>query len=133
MSTLAVRHLSKAFGGVRAVRDVSFAVEPGELLAMIGPNGAGKSTCFNLVNGQLKPDAGETLLLIDWLEKVSWNERPPTAGERIPEAAQMQPLEAMDESLSKKEQMDGGSYPADPAEEKSTDGLDRPYNDPQLR
>ena len=59
MSTLAVRHLSKAFGGVRAVRDVSFAVEPGELLAMIGPNGAGKSTCFNLVNGQLKPDAGE--------------------------------------------------------------------------
>ena len=59
MSRLAVRHLSKAFGGVRAVRDVSFAVEPGELLAMIGPNGAGKSTCFNLVNGQLKPDAGE--------------------------------------------------------------------------
>jgi hypothetical protein len=56
-------------------------------------------------------------------------------GERAAEAAQMQPqpLEAMDESLSKKEQMDGGSYPADPAEEKSTDGLDRPYNDPQRR
>src|SRR5689334_19394989 len=59
MSALIVRSLSKAFGGVHAVRDVSFEVGQGEFLAMIGPNGAGKSTCFNMINGQLKPDAGE--------------------------------------------------------------------------
>lgn len=59
MSALSVRSLSKAFGGVHAVRDVSFEVGSGEFLAMIGPNGAGKSTCFNMINGQLKPDSGE--------------------------------------------------------------------------
>ena len=58
MSLLEVRGLSKAFGGVRAVADVSFEVAAGELLALIGPNGAGKSTCFNMLNGQLTPDAG---------------------------------------------------------------------------
>ena len=61
MSVLAVRSLSKAFGGVRAVNEVSFAVEQAEFLAMIGPNGAGKSTCFNMINGQLAPDSGEVL------------------------------------------------------------------------
>jgi branched-chain amino acid transport system ATP-binding protein len=50
---LAVDRLAKSFGGVEAVRDVSFAVAAGEIVAMIGPNGAGKTTCFNLVNGQL--------------------------------------------------------------------------------
>ena len=62
MSTLAVDGLSKAFGGVRAVSDVSFTVDAGELLAMIGPNGAGKTTCFNMVNGQLAPDSGSIRL-----------------------------------------------------------------------
>ncbi len=61
MSILAVRELSKSFGGVRAVERVGFSVAAGELLAMIGPNGAGKTTCFNLINGQLRPDAGEIL------------------------------------------------------------------------
>jgi branched-chain amino acid transport system ATP-binding protein len=61
MSVLVVRFLSKAFGGVRAVNEVSFAVGRGEFLAMIGPNGAGKSTCFNMINGQLQPDSGEIL------------------------------------------------------------------------
>ena len=61
MSVLAVRSLSKAFGGVRAVNEVSFDVARGEFLAMIGPNGAGKSTCFNMINGQLSPDSGEIL------------------------------------------------------------------------
>jgi len=55
---LIVEGLSKAFGGVHAVRDVSFSVAPGELLAMIGPNGAGKSTCFNMLDGQTAPDGG---------------------------------------------------------------------------
>jgi branched-chain amino acid transport system ATP-binding protein len=55
---LEVRGLTKRFGGVQAVRDVSFDLRAGQLLAMIGPNGAGKSTCFNLLMGQLRPDAG---------------------------------------------------------------------------
>jgi branched-chain amino acid transport system ATP-binding protein len=50
--------LHKSYGGVHAVDGVSFSVGAGELLAMIGPNGAGKSTCFNLLNGQIAPDAG---------------------------------------------------------------------------
>ena len=57
--SLVIRSLSKAFGGVQAVNEVSFEVKAGEFLAMIGPNGAGKSTCFNMINGQLQPDAGE--------------------------------------------------------------------------
>ena len=62
MTTLSVRNVSKAYGGVQAVRDVSFSVAAGELVAMIGPNGAGKTTCFNLLNGQLAPDSGDILL-----------------------------------------------------------------------
>jgi branched-chain amino acid transport system ATP-binding protein len=62
VSALEVRKLSKAYGGVQAVRDVSFTVQPGELVAMIGPNGAGKTTCFNMLNGQLAPDSGEIRL-----------------------------------------------------------------------
>jgi branched-chain amino acid transport system ATP-binding protein len=54
--------LAKSFGGVRAVDGVSFSVDAGSLLAMIGPNGAGKTTCFNMLNGQLKPDAGRVVL-----------------------------------------------------------------------
>ena len=62
MSVLVVQGLSKAFGGVRAVSEVSFAVAPGEMLALIGPNGAGKSTLFNMVGGQLPPDGGSVHL-----------------------------------------------------------------------
>ncbi len=58
MTVLSVRNLSKSFGGVRAVADVSFDVAAGEMLALIGPNGAGKTTCFNMLNGQLRPDGG---------------------------------------------------------------------------
>ena len=60
---LTVDRLAKSFGGIEAVRDVSFAVAAGEIVAMIGPNGAGKTTCFNLVNGQVAPDAGSVRLL----------------------------------------------------------------------
>jgi branched-chain amino acid transport system ATP-binding protein len=60
--TLVVTGLSKAFGGVQAVDNVSFSVAPGQLLALIGPNGAGKTTCFNMLNGQLRPDAGSVAL-----------------------------------------------------------------------
>ena len=59
---LVVRDLAKSFGGVRAVDGVSFSVMPGTMLALIGPNGAGKTTCFNMLNGQLRPDGGQVLL-----------------------------------------------------------------------
>ncbi|MEO6749217.1 MAG: ATP-binding cassette domain-containing protein [Casimicrobiaceae bacterium] len=59
---LAVRNLARAFGGVRAVDGVDFDVARGEMVALIGPNGAGKTTCFNLVNGQLRADAGSVRL-----------------------------------------------------------------------
>ena len=58
MSYLAVEHLSISFGGIRAVDDVSFEVEEGEVFAIIGPNGAGKTTLFNLVSGIYFPDGG---------------------------------------------------------------------------
>jgi branched-chain amino acid transport system ATP-binding protein len=59
---LTVSRVFKAYGGVEAVRDVSFSVAAGELVAIIGPNGAGKTTCFNMVNGQLTPDSGDIRL-----------------------------------------------------------------------
>jgi branched-chain amino acid transport system ATP-binding protein len=59
---LQVRNLTRKFGGVRAVDDVSFDLARGELLALLGPNGAGKSTCFNMINGQLRPDSGDVLI-----------------------------------------------------------------------
>jgi len=62
MSVLSVHGLCKAFGGVQALRDVSFDIAAGEMVALIGPNGAGKTTCFNLLSGQATPDAGKILL-----------------------------------------------------------------------
>ena len=63
MSTvLDVAGISKAFGGIQAVDGVSFRVAAGEMRALIGANGAGKSTCFNMLNGQLRPDAGRIRL-----------------------------------------------------------------------
>ena len=55
---LRVSGLSKSFGGLKAVSDVSFEVKQGELLGVIGPNGAGKTTMFNLLNGFIRADAG---------------------------------------------------------------------------
>ena len=58
-TVLSVNHISKSFGGIHAVRDVSFEVSRGEVLGLIGPNGSGKSTLFNCVLGQLRPDKGD--------------------------------------------------------------------------
>jgi branched-chain amino acid transport system permease protein len=59
---LEVRNLSKSFGGLKAVQDVSFKLRQNEILGIIGPNGAGKTTLFNLLNGFLRPDTGQVLL-----------------------------------------------------------------------
>ncbi len=59
---LFVEGLNKSYGGVHAVRNVSFSVAPGEILALIGPNGAGKTTCFNMLNGQTPADSGRVVL-----------------------------------------------------------------------
>jgi branched-chain amino acid transport system ATP-binding protein len=56
---LEVREVSKSFGGLRAVDNVSFAIGEGEIIGLIGPNGAGKTTLFNLINGVFKPDQGK--------------------------------------------------------------------------
>jgi branched-chain amino acid transport system ATP-binding protein len=58
---LQVRRLSRAFGSLWAVRDVTFDVQAGELLGLIGPNGAGKSTLYNLIAGVLSPTQGEAI------------------------------------------------------------------------
>ena len=62
MALLEVERLSKGFGGVLAVNDVSFAIEAGELLGIMGPNGSGKTTLFNLIAGALRPDGGRIRL-----------------------------------------------------------------------
>jgi ABC-type branched-subunit amino acid transport system ATPase component/ABC-type branched-subunit amino acid transport system permease subunit len=59
---LAVRDLSVSFGGVRAVRDLNFAAQPGAITSIIGPNGAGKSTALNVICGFYRPDAGTVRL-----------------------------------------------------------------------
>jgi branched-chain amino acid transport system ATP-binding protein len=59
---LEVRDLSRRFGGLWAVRDVSFSVAEGEILGVIGPNGAGKSTLVNLITGHLRPTSGQVFI-----------------------------------------------------------------------
>jgi branched-chain amino acid transport system ATP-binding protein len=58
VSLLALQSVTKAFGGLVAVNDLSLAVQPEEIVAIIGPNGAGKSTTFNLISGLIAPDRG---------------------------------------------------------------------------
>jgi branched-chain amino acid transport system ATP-binding protein len=59
---LSVEGIGKSFGGIDAVKDVTFTVDPGSITAIIGPNGAGKSTLFNLIAGAMKPTAGRIRL-----------------------------------------------------------------------
>ena len=58
---LVIKGLSKRFGGLRAVQDVSFTVQENETVALIGPNGAGKTTSFHLITGFHRPDSGSVL------------------------------------------------------------------------
>jgi len=62
MTALAVRDLTKSFGGLRVTANVNLIVQPGERRLIIGPNGAGKTTLFNLITGELTPDGGSIVL-----------------------------------------------------------------------
>jgi branched-chain amino acid transport system ATP-binding protein len=62
VSLLSVAGITKRFGGVTANRDISFEVQPGEMIGIIGPNGSGKSTLFEIISGFSHPDAGEVRL-----------------------------------------------------------------------
>jgi branched-chain amino acid transport system ATP-binding protein len=61
MTILTVENITKRFGGLVAVNDLSFSVEKGEILGMIGPNGAGKTTAFNMISGYYRPDEGRVI------------------------------------------------------------------------
>ena len=75
---LVIRGLSKRFGGLRAVQDVSFTVKENETVALIGPNGAGKTTSFNLVTGFHRPDTGSVTAfgkeVVDWILTLKGSE-----------------------------------------------------------
>jgi ABC-type branched-subunit amino acid transport system ATPase component len=71
MPLLEITHLTKAFGGLLAVDDVSISVERGEIVSVIGPNGAGKTTFFNLITGLIEPDEGSVVL--DGLDIVGFD------------------------------------------------------------
>ncbi|MBX5473147.1 MAG: ATP-binding cassette domain-containing protein, partial [Acetobacteraceae bacterium] len=67
---LVVEGLTKRFGGLVAVRDLSFEIRPGEILGLIGPNGSGKSTAMKLIMGIERPNAGS--IRLDGVEIAGW-------------------------------------------------------------
>ena len=71
MALLSVQNVTKRFGGIVAVDDVSLDVDAGEIVGLIGPNGAGKTTLFNLVTGIYRPDAGELVFMNTSLSGVA--------------------------------------------------------------
>jgi branched-chain amino acid transport system ATP-binding protein len=75
MTALAVRDLSKSFGGLRVTASLNLAVEPGERRLIIGPNGAGKTTLFNLITGELRPDSGSIQLFGQDVTRIASRKR----------------------------------------------------------
>jgi len=75
MTVLAVKSLSKSFGGLRVIANVNLKVEPGERRLIIGPNGAGKTTLFNLITGELPPDSGSIQLFDRDITRVASRKR----------------------------------------------------------
>jgi branched-chain amino acid transport system ATP-binding protein len=76
MSALTVSGLRKSFGGLHVTRDVNLDIAPGERRLIIGPNGAGKTTLFNLITGEITPDAGSIQLLGQDVTRVPSRRRP---------------------------------------------------------
>ncbi len=76
MTALEIRGLAKSFGGLRVTADLDFAVAPGERRLIIGPNGAGKTTLFNLITGEIKPNAGTIRLFGRDITAVPCRHRP---------------------------------------------------------
>ena len=75
VEAIRVESLCKSFGGLEAINNVSFQLDVGERLVIIGPNGAGKSTLFNLLNGQLRPDAGWVSLFGEDITRLPLHKR----------------------------------------------------------
>jgi branched-chain amino acid transport system ATP-binding protein len=76
VTALAVSGLTKSFGGLRVTKGVNLVVEPGERRLIIGPNGAGKTTLFNLITGELAPDAGSIALFERDITRTPCRRRP---------------------------------------------------------
>ena len=74
MTAVAVRHLFKSYAGNTAVRDLSFSVDPGEILGLIGPNGAGKSSTIKIILDFMKPDSGEVEIFGLQMNEASKNQ-----------------------------------------------------------
>ena len=62
-AAIEIRHLTKDYGNLRAVDDLSFTAAAGEIIALLGPNGAGKSTLMNMITGYLAPSSGDIFIL----------------------------------------------------------------------
>src|SRR3990170_3257690 len=76
--------VSKAFGGVTAVRNVDLSVDSGEILGLIGPNGSGKTTLFNVITGFFRPDSGRVLLNDREITGAAPARPPPRGAPRAP-------------------------------------------------
>lgn len=77
MTLLKLENITKSFGGLVAVNDVSLEIQQGELIAIVGPNGAGKTTLFNLINGVFLPDSGRVIFEDKDITKMPIHKRAP--------------------------------------------------------
>ncbi len=102
---LAVDGLSKRFGGVQAIDNVSFDVAFGEIFAMVGPNGAGKSTLFNTISGIEAPDSGVIRLADNDLAPLAINERAPLIGRSFQVARLVPDLTALENVMVRLDQI----------------------------
>ena len=105
---LAVAGLSKRFGGLQALDDISFAVAFGEIFAMVGPNGAGKSTLFNIISGIEAPSAGSVRLGERDLTPLAIEERAPFIGRSFQVARLVPDLTALENVMVRLDQIAPG-------------------------